>query len=159
MKTNFLFPNAFKKPSLLLLVLSCIGLVFVLNFNDDEAVKIQTNVFALMNDEGFKGPFYFQWTKNNILDEIAMTLFIVSGLIFAFSKEKIEDEMVAKIRLESLVWATYVNYGVLLCCILFIYGLPFLNVMMYNMFTLLLFFIIRFHWMLYKNNTLSDHEE
>lgn len=159
MKTNFLFPNAFKKPSLLLLVLSCIGLVFVLNFNDDEGVNIQTNVFALMNDESFKGPFYFQWTKNNILDEIAMILFIVSGLIFAFSKEKIEDEMVAKIRLESLVWATYVNYAVLLCCILFIYGLPFLNVMMYNMFTLLLFFIIRFHWMLYKNNTLSDHEE
>lgn len=159
MKTNFLFPNAFKKPSLLLFALSCIGLIFVLNFNDDEAVKIQTNVFALMNDEGFKGPFYFRWTTNNILDEIAMTLFIVSGLIFAFSKEKMEDEMVAKIRLESLVWATYVNYAVLLFCILFIYGLPFLNVMMYNMFTLLLFFIVRFHWMLYKNNTISDDEE
>ena len=29
MKTNFLFPNVLKKPSLLLLVLSFIGLIFV----------------------------------------------------------------------------------------------------------------------------------
>lgn len=159
MKTNFLFPSVFKKPSLIVWLLSFAGLIFVLNFNDDEALQLQAKVFALINEEGFKSPFYFSWIKNNILDEIAMTLFIVSGLIFAFSKEKIEDEMVAKIRLESLVWATYLNYAVLLFCILFIYGLPFLNVMMYNMFTLLLFFIIRFHWMLYKNNTLSDHEE
>jgi len=159
MKTNFLFPNVFKKPSLIVWLLSLAGLVFVLNFNDDEAVQLQAKVFALMNEEGFKSPFYFSWIKNNILDEITMTLFIVSGLIFAFSKEKTEDEMVAKIRLESLVWATYVNYAVLLFCILFIYGLPFLNVMMYNMFTLLLFFIIRFHWMLYKSTKFETNEE
>lgn len=159
MKTNFLFPNVLKKPSLLLLVLSFIGLIFVLNFNDDEAVQLQAKVFALMNDEGFKGPFYFSWTKNNILDELVMLLFIASGLVFAFSKEKTEDEMVAKIRVESLVWATYLNYGILAFCILFIYGLPFLNVMMYNMFTLLVFFIIRFHWMLYKSTKFETNEE
>lgn len=159
MKTNFLFPHTLKKPSLVFLALSFLGLIFVLNFNDDEAVQLQVKVFAFMNDQDFKGPFYFNWTKNNILDEITMLLFIVSGLIFAFSKEKIEDEMVAKIRLESLVWATYLNYGILAFCILFIYGLPFLNVMMYNMFTLLIFFIIRFHWMLYKTAKLTTDEE
>ena len=67
--------------------------------------------------------------------------------------------MVSKIRLESLVWATYVNYACLLFCILFIYGLPFFNIMVYNMFTLLLIFIIRFHWMLFQNNTLAGDEE
>lgn len=159
MKTNFLFPHALKKPSLIVWMLSLAGLVFVLNFNDDEAVQLQANVFALMNDEGFKGPFYFSWAKNNILDEIVMLLFIASGLVFAFSKEKTEDEMVAKIRVESLVWATYLNYGILAFCILFIYGLPFLNVMLYNMFTLLVFFIIRFHWMLYKATKFETNEE
>ncbi|WP_442787693.1 hypothetical protein [Flavobacterium suncheonense] len=159
MKTNFLFSNAFKKPSLLVLVLSFLGLVFVLNFNDDEAVQWQANVFALMNDEGFKGPFYFRWIQNNILDELVMLLFIASGLVFAFSKEKTEDEMVAKIRLESLVWATYLNYGILAFCIIFIYGLPFVNVMLYNMFTLLIFFIIRFHWMLHKSTKFAENEE
>ncbi|WP_035676684.1 hypothetical protein [Flavobacterium limnosediminis] len=159
MKTNHLFPNSFKKISGVLFVLSLLGLLFIFFLNEDETVQLQVTMFALFSDESLKGTNYFVWTKNNILDEIVMTVFIVSGLLFAFSKEKIEDEMVSKIRLESLVWATYVNYGVLLFCILFIYGLPFLNVMMYNMFTLLLFFIIRFHWMLYKNNTISDDEE
>lgn len=159
MKTNFLFPNTLKTPSLILLVISFLGLIFVLNFNDDEAVQLQTKVFALMNDQDLKGSLYFSWTKNNILDEIVMLTFIISGLLFAFSKEKIEDEMVSKIRLESLVWATYLNYAILAFSIIFIYGLPFLNFMMYNMFTLLVFFIARFHWMLYKNNkTVSDEE-
>ena len=99
------------------------------------------------------------FTENNFIDEILTTLFIVCGLIFAFSKEKIEDEMVSKIRLESLVWATYVNYGVLLFCVIFIYGLSFIQVMQYNMFTLLLFFIIRFHWTLYKNSKLATYDE
>ncbi|MGX7667780.1 hypothetical protein [Flavobacterium pedocola] len=159
MKTNFLFPNVCKKPSLAVLILSCIGLVFVLNFNDDETVQLQAKVFALFTDAGFSATKSFQWIHNNILDEIVMVLFIVSGLLFAFSKEKIEDEMVSKIRLESLVWATYVNYAVLVFCIVFIYGLPFLNVLLYNTFTLLLFFIIRFHWMLYKATKFADHEE
>lgn len=159
MKTNFLFPNSFKKVSGIVFVLSLLGLLFIFFLNEDEKIQWQVKVFALFSNESFKGSSYFIWIKNNIIDEVVMVLFIVSGLVFAFSKEKIEDEMVAKIRLESLVWATYVNYVVLLCCILFIYGFSFINVMMYNMFTLLLFFIIRFHWMLYKNNTLSDHEE
>lgn len=159
MKTNFLFPNAFKKPSMMVLTLSFFGLIFVLNFNDDEAVQLQSKVFAFMADENLKDAFYFRWMQNNIIDEIVMLLFILSGLIFAFSKEKIEDEMVAKIRLESLVWATYLNYAVLAFCTIFIYGLPFLNVMMYNMFTLLVFFIIRFHWMLYKTTKLVGDEE
>ncbi len=66
--------------------------------------------------------------------------------------------MISKIRYESLVWATYLNYGIILFFTLFIFGLPYLNVLFYNMFTLLLFFIIRFHYMIYKSNT-SNHDE
>ncbi len=162
MKTNYLFPNSYKKISGTIFVLLLLGLLVNFFLNEDETVQLQVKakVFALISDDSLlRSTHYFIWTENNIFDEIVMTLFIGSALIFAFSKEKIEDEMVSKIRLESLVWATYVNYAVLLFCILFIYGLAFLDVMLYNMFTLLLFFIIRFHWMLFKNNTLSGNEE
>lgn len=162
MKTNYLFPTSCKKISGTIFALSLLGLLCNFFLNADNTVQLQVNakVLALISDDSrLNSTHYFVWTENDVLDEIVMTLFIVSGLIFAFSKEKIEDEMVSKIRLESLVWATYVNYAVLLFCILFIYGLAFLDVMLYNMFTLLLFFIIRFHWMLFKNNTLSGNEE
>ena len=60
------------------------------------------------------------------------------------------DEMISKIRLESLVWATYINYGILLLAMIFVYDMSFLWVMILNMFTILIFFIIRFNWQILK---------
>jgi hypothetical protein len=86
-------------------------------------------------------------------------LIILSGLVVAFSKEKLEDELISSIRLKSLVWATYVNYGVLLLAFIFVYDLSFLWIMIFNMFTILVFFIIRFNWQLRKlHNTVSNEE-
>ena len=159
MKTNYLFPHSFKKGSGALLIISFVVFLIISFINRErELIQLPVNVFALIFDKGLEAN-YFGFTQNNFIDEILMTLFIVSGLIFAFSKEKIEDEMVSKIRLESLVWATYVDYGVLLFCVIFIYGISFLQVMEYNMFTLLLFFIIRFHFTLYKNSKLANYDE
>lgn len=162
MKANYLFPNSFKKISGILLLLAVLShiILSIVNQNDN-VIEFQMKVFGIIYDGPNYGldVHYFVLGENNILDEILMTFYILNGIIFAFSKEKVEDEMVSKIRLESLVWATYVNYGILLLCIIFIYGFSFLNVMIYNMFTLLLFFIIRFHWMLYKNNKTYNYEE
>jgi hypothetical protein len=88
--------------------------------------------------------------NNNILNEIVGVLIILSSIFVAFSKEKEEDEYISKIRLESLVWAVYVNYGILLISLLFIYDFSFLYVMIFNMFTVIIFFIIRFYWQLNK---------
>lgn len=159
MKTNYLFPNSFKKSSGILFLISLLGIILIPIINKDgNSIELQTNVFALFYDEGLKTK-NIGWIKDDIFPELLGIILILSGLIFAFSKEKMEDEMISKIRIESLVWATYINYAVLLFCILFIYGFSFFSVMLYNMFTLLFFFIIRFHWMLYKNSQICTHEE
>ncbi len=159
MKTNYLFPNSFKKSSGILFVISLLGIILIPIINKDgNVIQLQSNVFALFYDEGLKTRS-MSWIKDDIFPELIGIILILSGLIFAFSKEKMEDEMISKIRVESLVWATYINYAVLLFCIIFIYGLSFFSVMVYNMFTLILFFIIRFHWMLYKNDKIYNHEE
>ena len=159
MKTNYLFPNAFKKPSLIVFILISIFIIIIPNFNDDLKLQLMVKTFAFISDQPFQEPLYFSWIEDDLLFELVQITLIISGLIFAFSKEKTEDEMIAKIRIESLVWATYFNYGILLFCIIFIYGIPFLSVLSYNIFSLLFFFIIRFHWMLYKNNKINDYEE
>ncbi|MCB0375018.1 MAG: hypothetical protein KDD04_03770, partial [Sinomicrobium sp.] len=74
-------------------------------------------------------------------------------------KEKDEDEFIGRIRLESLVWATYVNYGVLLLSFLFVYGLSFFWVMIVNMYTILIFFVVRFNLQLRKLKNSGNHEE
>lgn len=157
MMTNYLFPNRFKKLGWLLFVPSLIGAI-LFSIYEPEFDFLNVRPFAILNDNFFTSHFFTR-TNNNILDEILCVLLIIGGMLVAFSKEKIEDEMVTKIRLESLVWATYVNYAVLLACVIFIYGMPFLTVMMYNMFTLLFFFILRFYWMIYKSSKVADDEK
>jgi len=92
----------------------------------------------------------FKMIENNILNEILGTLIIISSLLIAFSKEKQEDEFIAKIRLACLVWATYLNFAILLFAIIAVYGIPFFYVMNFNMFTIPIFFIITFNWQLRK---------
>lgn len=159
MKSRFLFPYSLKKGSAILFVTSFLVYLFISLYNgEQEILELNVKVFGLIYDKGMHTE-YLSFTNNDIIDELLACIFIVSGLVFAFSKEKIEDELVTKIRLESLVWATYVNYAILLICIIFIYGLSFLQVMQYNMFTLLLFFIVRFRWILYKNSKLASYDE
>lgn len=72
-------------------------------------------------------------------------------LLVSFSKEKTEDEFISRLRMESLQVAVIVNYVLLILAALALFGLDFLSVMVYNMFTILLIFIIRFHFLLYRN--------
>ncbi len=159
MNLSYLFPYRFKKISGIVFWLALL-LFAILPFIDDlEFIEIKAKVFSLINSGVFSDTSYFDIAENDIKDEILFTLLILSGLIYAFSKEKTEDERVQKIRLDSLVWATYFNYILILLCYLFIYGIDFLNVMMAALFSHLLFFIIRFRWMLYRQNKSLDYEE
>lgn len=91
------------------------------------------------------------WSVNNISDEVASILIVIGGLLVGFSKTKDEDEFISKIRMESLIWATYVNYVILLLAVLFVFDMPFFSVLIYNMFTVLFIFIFRFHFLLFKS--------
>ena len=157
MKTHFLFPNKFKNLGWLLFIPSVLAtlLISVLNISTDEYLNI--SVFSIYQESIGEIPGFFKFMKNSMVDEILTVGIIVGGILVGFSKLKEEDEMISKIRYESLVWATYLNYAIILFFTLFIFGLPYLNVLFYNMFTLNLFFIIRFHYMIYKLNN-SNHD-
>ncbi len=94
----------------------------------------------------------FDFSDNNFTDELASLGMILSLLLIAFSKEKTEDEMIQFIRLESLHWAVYANYLVLALSIIFVYGGAFFHVMIWNMFTVLIIFIVRFKYLMFKYN-------
>lgn len=160
MKVNFLFPSKFKKIGWFVLIpSSIIGLVT--HINQDEPSFLDFNVPAIFINDitlSFSNRL-FGMENNNILNEILGILIIISSLLVAFSREKLEDEYISKIRLESLVWAVYVNYGILLFSFLFIYDISFFWVMIFNMFTVLIFFIIRFHWQIFKLKKSAYYEE
>ncbi len=88
----------------------------------------------------------------NFTDEMASAGCIISLMLIAFSKEKTEDEAIQFFRLASLQWAVILNYLVLIVGILAVYGMGFLSVMTYNMFTILIIFVIRFRFVLFQHN-------
>ena len=61
-----------------------------------------------------------------------------------FKKEEIEEEIIFILREDYLERALVVNYSILLFAILFVYDMTFLHVLFFNMFTPLIFFVIRF---------------
>jgi hypothetical protein len=93
----------------------------------------------------------------DLTDEIALTGMIVGLLFIAFSREKEEDEFINKIRLESLQWSILINYILLLIATWTFYNFDFFDVMVYNMLTILVIFILRFHIMLWRNNYSAKH--
>ena len=158
MKTNYLLPHRFKKVGWLLFIPSAIlGLLTLIYDWTPEFLNV--NVFGIFIDEIVGTKKYFGFVSNNILNEILGVLVIISGLMIAFSKERMEDELISKIRLQSLVWATYWNYGILVLAFLFVYDLSFLWVMIFNMYTVLIFFIIKFNWSLINLNKALTYEE
>jgi|SRR5690606_13966960 len=161
MKTSYLFPYRLKKFSgIVFWTVLIITIYGFLNYGSViENHFFYSKVFAVADTGFLTEEVFFGVTNNYILDEILFLLLIASGLIYAFSKEKVEDEMVSKIRLDSLVWATYFNYISILLCYMFLYGFAFLNVMMIALFSHLLFFIVRFRWVMYKQNKSLSYEE
>ena len=159
MNHKLLLPNKYKVPGWILLIPSTIyGIIFTAKgFQDFLAFK--TNVFVIINDELFKATQYFTFANVNVTPTIAAMLFIAGALLVSFSKEKREDEFIANLRLSSLLWAVLVNYIVLFFAFAFVYGNSFFNVMVYNIFTVLIIFIARFNYLLYKNNKAASDEK
>jgi len=84
---------------------------------------------------------------------IGTTLMVLVGLfLVAFSRERVEDEQIIRLRLDSLRWAIYLNYAILLFSLIFTYGGESNHILMLNIWLPLLFFILRFQWVIYRLN-------
>jgi uncharacterized protein YacL len=159
MKSRFLFSHKYK-PFGWVLFLAGMILGITLMLNEFDIPHWEAQVFPLIGEEGFLSKnAALTWSSNNIADELASIFIIIGGVLVCFSKTKEEDEYISKIRMDSLIWATYVNYIVLILTILFVFDMSFFNVLIYNMFTILLFFIVRFHYVLYKTKKSISYEE
>ena len=158
MKTKLLLPHKFKKPGWILLIPTTLFGLYII-FSDFEFDFLNTRVFTLYSDVILGESVKMGFVKTNLTLTVTGIIFIISAFFVAFSREKTEDEFIARIRLESLLWATYINYGILLFCFLFFYDFGFFYVMIFNMFTILLIFIIRFQYLLYRAKKSMSHEK
>lgn len=154
MKNEFYFPNKYKRIGVVFFLAALTTWILILAGVLEESL-FKAPVLTIYEDNlmGEKG--FFHIIQNEIFDELIGVLALIGLVFIGFSKEKQEDEFVQKIRLNALKWAVFVNYGLLLFAMVFIYGMIFLDVMLYNMFTVLVIYILRFHYLMYR----FRHEE
>jgi hypothetical protein len=158
MKPYLLLPYEYKKIGWFIFIPATLFSVILL-LSDFSDFKINTKVFALYSQELMGQSQWMKIVQTNISHTIAGLGFIIGALLIAFSREQKEDEFIAQLRLSSLQWAVLLNYVLLLLSFLFIYGIGFLNVMLYNMFTVIILFIIRIHYVLYRHTkSISDEK-
>ena len=96
-------------------------------------------------DNGLLSPHHLFFMTTTLL--MAVGLFLA-----AFSKEKIEDEQISQLRLDSLQWAIYVNYILLIVSLILSSDTE--HILFLNLLIPLVFFIIRFQWKIFQNNRL-----
>ena len=146
MKTNLLLPARYKKIGIMLFIPSLVlGILYrfwdfsldflTLTFSTKVGSQPGLNLDEIIN----------------LTDEVALSGLIISLFFIAFAKEKQEDEFIHHTRLESWQWAVLINYALLFIAVWAVHGIEFIDVMMYNMLTVLIIFIIRFNYVLYKN--------
>lgn len=132
MKTRFLFPYYFKFIGIALFL---VHLPLVMFWKTGHSSP----------EQGFLGPHHLFFIFTVVL--------MVTGLVMiAFSKEKIEDEQITQLRLDSLQWAIYLNYFLLIVSLVFTTAADYKDILSVNLWLPLMFFIIRFRWVLYRLN-------
>lgn|SRR5690554_6474541 len=160
MKSIYLFPNKLKIPALVLFIISLV--LLVLHFNE-VSPELNMKVFAIVSDPFLdnKNRGTFTWVDQNMYNELIDILYITSGLMLAFSKEKIEDEMITLIRYKSLVNTTYIIFILVILSELLIYGMSFGYVIMffYYVFIVLLNIFYYTKLFIYKKQFSYENED
>lgn len=87
-------------------------------------------------------------------------LLLMAGLLFvAFSKEKIEDEYITKVRGDSLIWAVIANAVLMAVLALAVYEVMYIVVLSFNLYTVLILFIIKFNIAMSRVRKEACHEK
>ena len=148
---SYLFSNKFKKTSGVVFYLSILVGLFLL-LTDRIQDLFVVNVFSIFSYEWFGSePKGFGWIENGLGDEIFTLLIIVSGLINSFSKEKIEDELISRIRLESLSLSLFISYGLIIISTFLVFNINYMYVLVFNLFLIILLFNLIFKFRLFKH--------
>lgn len=104
-------------------------------------------VFSFTGSWFFKGDMEPRDWMEDLLLILPITL-----LIWGYSRQNNEDEFISTLRLESMQLAVYLNYAILLIANLSLFYTNFLLVMVLNLGTIALFFVLRFTYILRTYN-------
>ncbi len=93
------------------------------------------------------------WTSEAmicLLNNVALIGVLVGSLLVACSRERVEDEMISRIRLNALLTALYAQTALTVVAALSVYGFAFLQIMVANLVALPVLFLVVLRWRLWR---------
>jgi len=144
-----MLPHRYKIAGGLLIVAGLIMAAFYFT----SAFRFEMPVLAIISS--YAETKFFTFFKTNFADELILFSLLSGFFMVAFSKEKNEKEYFTALRFKALTLTAIINSAILLFSILFIYGGGFMGVVIMNIYTPFIIYIITFHVL--KSN-LRDHK-
>ena len=152
MKKNFLLPHCYMKIGLFMLVpfiiMACIDFLGM-------APSIDISLPYIYDDLFTSNHWFSIANKEDVFMEIWMLGLFFSLLFISLSKEKIEDEMIMNIRLQSMLFALWCTAAVFIFVTLFIFGFAYIYCLGALFYIFLIVSILRFRYVLHKLNKIE----
>ena len=142
---KFLLPYRWKMAGIVLSSAGAISALFYSLFD----FKFKMTVFAVYSS--FLDTKILQTFNTNVAEEITLSLLITGLSLIVFSREKKETADLEAIRSKAMARAVIINNVLLLFSVLFIYGTGFIAVLVLNIFSLLLLYLVFFYFSIRKN--------
>jgi len=136
---NLLLPHYFKYAGYLLLLLATAFTIGYTWFG----FRLMIPVFAVYSS--FLETKMFVSFKTNFADELIMILFLAGLVLLVFAGEKDENSGYEIIRFRALMLAVLSNSAMLLFSIIFIYGAGFFSILIFNVISLFIFYLLFFY--------------
>jgi hypothetical protein len=151
-KITFLLPRSFRFVGILFFTLGIIlGIArFRYGFKPD---MLDMKIFAFYSS--YLETKYMEFVRNNMSEEVTGFLLITGLFLIAFSRERIEIELMNRLRLKAFFIAAYLNFIFLLVSLFFTYGFAFVYMIVANMGFSILAYILVFQILLRQRQQLE----
>lgn len=161
MKKTYLLPPYFKIIGLSMLLPTILYGLYV--FYWSMMGNMLDNIFRSMNDDPYPDGIatYVALVKSGWpwLYQIIIFAFTLSFAFMAFSREKVEDEYIWKIRMNSLVSALIIDC-ILICVAIFtLFGMNFVTFMAFNFYVIVAIYLVIFRIAIYRAKKNIDYEK
>ena len=135
---NLLLPYPLKFVGLILLIFGFGFAVAYIWFD----FQLRMPVFAVYS--AFIETKTFATFPTNVADELILILLLSGFSLLIFTREKNEELIPEMLRLKAFALAFLVNTGLLLFSVLFVYGSGFVAILVFNIISLPVFYLIIF---------------
>lgn len=145
MKRDLLLPNGFKKAGWVLLFTSLVMGAWAawLDFDFSKSVMLTS----------------LQLATSSLLNNYIVIGLWLGVILVGCSRERVEDEMISRIRLNALLAAFYFQALFIVVATLVCNSFDYLDIMIYNLVSYPLIFIVSYRWMLWRTLKMTGDEE